>query len=329
MFGERRKFIIHFFLVDKTIEVRQILPSNSGRDPVSWFLKKSLLKKPGSGSFYTAEDLYLGQTVDVYGREFFIYDADPFTREWIDKEYGAHDWTPISVDEVEFYYDQRTAKPPPYNGWGDEEDSLGFCYSVHPTPPKKDIAKLLKNQGQVLRFTASFVCPKPADIGREFVICFDLADDQISVFEKPRRNSGFWEGKFIAKARLKNVDTGEYFKASDLRLGEVVTINGYRFRVTGADEYAIGRMEAEADAFPQSDLSAIVTQLRSDPPKIDLLRRMLERVDKEKTGYVPSADGNRVIQQVIGLREHESTTIVRRFTGDRGFDYFAFIALIA
>jgi hypothetical protein len=329
LFGEKRKFVLHFFLVDKTIEIRQVLPPNSGRVPVSQFLRKTLLKKPGTGDFYTAADLYLGQTVDVFGRIFFIYDADVFTRKWCDDSFGRRDWTPIDVDEPDFYFDSMSAPPPPYNGWGDEEDSLGYCYSLHPTPPRKDIAKLLRNQGQVLRFSAEFVNPVPQDAGRQFVICFDLADDQISVFERPRRNSGFTEGKFIQKSKIRNPATGRNFVASDLRLGEIVVINGHQFQVTGADEYALDRMEAAAEDFPQSDLHTLVLTLKKlDTRKIERLKKQFEMIDQEGNGYVDPREAMTKVIRVLDLREHEATTIVRRFTEQRGFDYFGFIATL-
>jgi hypothetical protein len=57
LFGEKRNFIVHYFLVDDTIEIRQILPPNSGRDPVSQFLKKTKLINPDTGKPYSDADL--------------------------------------------------------------------------------------------------------------------------------------------------------------------------------------------------------------------------------------------------------------------------------
>jgi hypothetical protein len=330
IFGEKRKFILHFFLVDKTIEIRQVLPPNCGRDRVSQFLKKTLLRKPGSAAFYTPEDLYIGQTVDVFGRIFFIYDADGFTKDWCDERYGKHDWTPILVDDEEvWHYGKRWHEPPPFNEWGDEEDSLGYCYSLHPTPPRKDIARLLGNQGQVLRFTAQLVNPIPQDIGRQFVIAFDLADDQLAVFERRRRNSGFVEGKFIQKAKIKNPKTGEHFRACDLSVGIVVTIHDHVFRITGADEFAVNRMEAEFQAFPQSDLNRIVGILKHDDQKLAGLRKKCEYLDPEGTGFIKPDEAKIRFIRVYGMPEHDAGTVVRRFTVEKGFDYFALWAALA
>lgn len=48
LFGDRREFVLHYFLCDDTIEIREILPSNSGRDAMSSFLRRSKLPKVSS-----------------------------------------------------------------------------------------------------------------------------------------------------------------------------------------------------------------------------------------------------------------------------------------
>jgi hypothetical protein len=43
MFGDRRKFVLHYYLADDTIEILESLPPNSGRDAPSVFLKRQKL----------------------------------------------------------------------------------------------------------------------------------------------------------------------------------------------------------------------------------------------------------------------------------------------
>lgn len=40
VYGELRQLIIHFFLADDTVEVLEVLPQNSGRDPFPAFLRR-------------------------------------------------------------------------------------------------------------------------------------------------------------------------------------------------------------------------------------------------------------------------------------------------
>lgn len=104
IFGEKRRFVVIYFLVDGRIEVRQILPPNSGRDTYATFLHKTHLKKPGTGEFYSDRDLELGKIIDVFERKFLLYDTDQFTMDFLDNKYGDHDWTPIAVeDDFDFF----------------------------------------------------------------------------------------------------------------------------------------------------------------------------------------------------------------------------------
>ena len=80
-------------------------------------------------------------------------------------------------------------KVPKYLGWGTPEDSMQTV--INPIAPKAksyNFVKALANGGKIMRFRAKIV-GKPEDEGRQFVISFFLADDQILVFETPSRNT--------------------------------------------------------------------------------------------------------------------------------------------
>jgi len=67
---------------------------------------------------------------------------------------------------------------PPYNGFGNEEDSLGYVYRLIPKPPNKDFFKWVDNQ-VVLRFTCKLNTDKPEDVERRFIISLYLNDDTV------------------------------------------------------------------------------------------------------------------------------------------------------
>ena len=325
LFGQKRVFIIHYFLVDGSIDVRHQLPPNAGPSEIHMFLSKTHLKNPETNADYTDADLRIGKTIYIFTRPFLIFDADEFTKEFIDKKFGKQDWTPLDVSD---HYDDYTVKQsvPEYNGWGDEQDSLGYCYSLHPVPPKRNVIKLLQNEGKILRFGAKLHNSTHIDASREFVITYYLADDNLAVFEKTRRNSGFRGGKFIQKGLYKNGNRN--FVASDFGVGKTVTINSYVFDIFEADEYAINYMEADADEFPESDLFTIVLKCK-DSERIDSLRAALESLDQEHKGFVDSRAAQREISRAMGLTQQEALTIVRRWTTDQGFDYFQFITILS
>ena len=54
MFGDPRELVLHYFLADDTIEIREVIPANSGRDAAPVFLRRGqvpkdvvALKQPG------------------------------------------------------------------------------------------------------------------------------------------------------------------------------------------------------------------------------------------------------------------------------------------
>lgn len=330
LFGEKRKFVVHFFLVDDTIEITQVLPINSGRDPVSRFLMRTHLKVPGTNENYTDKDLFIGQILDVYSRKFILYDADEFTKEFLDKKYGPHDWTPLQIEEAHARLQGTSHDLPPYNGWGDEEDSKGYCYSLHPKAPRKDIVKFITKDGMLLRFAAKLKNPQPQDANRKFVIVYYLSDDTVAVFELPERNSGFRGGKFIQRAKLKNVQNGNrYFTASDFRVGQDVIINSFEFVTYNADEYAMNYMESLPDDFPQSDLFEIATRIRRNKDQVETLRKSFEANDKDLIGFIDPTVAERILMDTLGLNRHEALTVSRRFSDESGFDYFSFISALA
>ena len=45
MFGDPREMILHYFLADDTVEIREVVTQNSGRDAVPLFLRRQRLPK--------------------------------------------------------------------------------------------------------------------------------------------------------------------------------------------------------------------------------------------------------------------------------------------
>lgn len=58
MFGDPRELVLHYFLADDTIEIREVIYANSGRDATPKFLHRSKLPK------VSREAVELSQTVE-------------------------------------------------------------------------------------------------------------------------------------------------------------------------------------------------------------------------------------------------------------------------
>lgn len=137
---------------------------------------------------------------------------------------------------------------PPYNGFGNEVDSLGYIYDLIPKKPKGDFFKSVDNDKKILRYTAKFNTRVPEDVERRFIISFYLSDDSISIYEPAVKNSGIIEGPFLRRNKYKNVDKNDtLITPTDLPIGGSVRINGFSYQLLSCDEYTAKYLQQHLD----------------------------------------------------------------------------------
>jgi len=247
--GEIREMMLHYFLGDDTIEIRDIIRPNAGRDAIPVFVRRCKLPRQGhrlhqpgvetdrtvlnvcssrhlldslkTGAFhedyYTDADLQIGNVINVWGRPLKLVSCDEFTKSYYNSKYG--------VEKFNFQPNLAAPKPesipskivPPYNGFGSEEDSLCSCAGLIPKPPQRDFKKFMERDrdgmaSHVLRFVAVMDTNYSVDMSRRFIVSFYLSDDTIAVFEPPQRNSGVLGGKYLERGRVK-LSGQEIFKS--------------------------------------------------------------------------------------------------------------------
>ncbi|XP_068987000.1 EF-hand domain-containing family member C2-like isoform X1 [Bombus flavifrons] len=188
LYGVVHDLEIYYYLADNTMEIKENLPSNSGRDSGSTFLRRMQVPKIfsemgsiGTGNaftvlnvmgddtshgyytidplntgkvrreYYKENELSIGAQVNIFGRIIVITDMDAFTKEYYRKKYGLDDFTPMERPRNAGDVCVKVERYiPPYNGFGSYEDSLGNCFSVIPQPPKTDVVKFLRYDKQGL-----------------------------------------------------------------------------------------------------------------------------------------------------------------------------------
>jgi hypothetical protein len=262
-------YTLHYYLADDTVEMLENLPRNSGRDPYPVFWRRAELRKnpwvsaaPGmlepEPAHYKQEDFIVGETVQVYSRSIFLYDCDDFTRDFY-KRYTGMMQQKIPVEDKKPEIVQLTY--PPHNGFGSEEDSMASCLHLTPRAPRRDVSKLMGDQGKVLRFQGQMMNGKSEDTNRRFIVAIYLADDSVGVWELRQRNSGHAQGKFASKSKKKNPATGTWFCPTDFQIGISVEVNCTPFLLVRGDDATLRYMEKYPRDFPSSDIRRICRKL--------------------------------------------------------------------
>ena len=91
-------YVIHYFLADDTIEIREVSEANSGKDPFpvcfrrQKLFKRFALNQPGqtyAEDFLRAEQIGVGKTIEVFGKVYHLVDCDAFTREYYRSKFNV------------------------------------------------------------------------------------------------------------------------------------------------------------------------------------------------------------------------------------------------
>ncbi|XP_018531509.1 EF-hand domain-containing protein 1 [Lates calcarifer] len=281
LYGETKPVTIQYYLVDDTVEIREVHEPNSGRDPFPVLMRRQRLPKKVKpqpfpscvleiskdevDEFYSPKDFQVGQTMKLLGRRFLLCDCDGFTKEYFQKNHPDLEMKPIEVPKKADMPEERKKAIPPYNGFGSLEDSLQNCLSLIPEPPKKNILKMLENDHKVLRYSARLESQNPEDESRRFILSYFLSDDMISIFEKSTRNSGIIGGKFLEKTRIPKpgctVENPEFYSPADFAIGATVEVFSHRFVLTDADHYVLKYLESNSSQIPSETLDSLRQKL--------------------------------------------------------------------
>lgn len=311
-YGSRMYFVMHFYLADNTVEINEAHVRNSGRAVFPVFYRRSPLYKENICSVYPGmlepekksyepQDLFVGSTVNVWGRTVVLYDCDEFTQNFY-MEFLGYDQSQGKVDVSEVPLRHAKLLPPPHAGVGSEEDSLINCLMVRPKPPKQDLVRLITYSGIILRFEAKMVNGEPEDENRRFIIGFFPADDHTACWELEVRNSGHMGGKFAEKGRRKNPDTRAYFKLQEFAVGKIITLAAQAFYIIRADEHTLKFMEQRPEELPFADPLACALRLSpiADEPEM----QDESGIDPDSLKYLAARAG-------VDLLDHEIITLLR------------------
>ncbi|KPA79626.1 hypothetical protein ABB37_05418 [Leptomonas pyrrhocoris] len=256
--GDLHFCLLRVYLENNTIEIAENKSENCGRWGGPILVSRQRIPRPSAdlsqsryqqhtygilmkNDFLCPEDLQVGETYMIYGKPFFVYDCDAFTRNYVKEKYDVE--VKPAIDIAPFVKTEKKSSvfyPPPPNGFGSEKDTRTNWLSLTGKPAKPDHEKLQRETGRVMNFSAKLVNPiVPGDEEREFVISFYRETSEVEILEKPKRNSGMIGGRFLAKGvHRKNMPNGTtvLFTPDDFQVGRTVKIYERPFLLLAHDE---------------------------------------------------------------------------------------------
>jgi EF-hand domain-containing protein 1 len=346
VFAMKQHFTIKFFLVDDTVELTHIrLPhERKTLDPLRFLSRRRMPKSlivhddrerscedgTGDEDYFTAADFRVGQVASIYSKDMLIYDCDDFTQKWCLENLGV-DQKANAIDLSEPPKAKVVLPPPPHIGIGSEEDTLHSWKYLSPQqhPRKSDYKRFLESKGKTLKFFCRLDSTDPIDSIRQYRITWYLDDDTLAVYESEVRNAGLGSGKWQARTKMVNVNTGKPFVSNDFFVGAIVTIKRHRFIIEGADDFSLRFMEDSSALWPMSSLDFVLSKLKGKlQEKSASLRKMFRKFDEDKSQSISLAEFQRMLDYFgMSLSKQECVTIFRAFDSDgQGFiDYEEFM----
>jgi EF-hand domain-containing protein 1 len=109
-------YVIHYYLADDTVEIREVHHANDGRDSFALLLRRQKLPKsfavnqPGQNfigdNYLTCDEIEPGGVINAFGRIFRIYGVDEFTQGYFKAKFQKH----FEIGQIE-YPKPRDPKP--------------------------------------------------------------------------------------------------------------------------------------------------------------------------------------------------------------------------
>ncbi|KDO24288.1 hypothetical protein SPRG_09925 [Saprolegnia parasitica CBS 223.65] len=327
LYPETRRFTLHYFLADDTVEVREGRAARDRRGSGQSFavlLSRRYGTPPDDArrdAVCTAIGPALRQRDFVFGRVFHLDDCDEFTRQYYLTQHGI---TQEPSETVARSSNQRSNdRSPPNDDTDDDDDNGSLLQQLVREKAKKPDRRATT---QCLRFRAIFApTPElpPAQAARSFVLTVHLADETLAIFEPPVPNSGLRGGKFLDRGAYKVLQddaAARYLRPSDCCVGATLTFAltpKQPFRLVEADEQTLAYCEAHPDGFEHADIERVLAQVASLLHERGTNLRRVCSAESREHGCLGVDGMNSVLRHRLHLHDHLHPhawlTLTRRF----------------
>lgn len=225
-------FKLYYFLEDGTITIKELKENQEGRHKFPLYLRRTSVPMASADKrFITAQDLRIGEIINVFGTKFLLTDCDLYTRNYFKSNLKQPqpekmDARPVPVERF------ARQSLPKYLGLGTPEDSLSSMFSLRPRTPTIGFPR----NDEILVYR----CQLEGSPERRFILKFDVKHGTITITELPIDNSGIMQGRFVTSQRVRkpncDPDLPVFYGPADLLVGRVILVNCHRFRITEADK---------------------------------------------------------------------------------------------
>ncbi|RNF26823.1 EF-hand domain-containing family member C2 [Trypanosoma conorhini] len=255
-----RRVVIDFFPEDDTVLIQEPCIPNSGLRGGTFLKRQPVRADPRQREEFPDEEFLslnhfnVGRPVRINAVEFFLYDCDPFTREFL-TALGVNVASPVTCPDSSFMSDWKRHQERMLSG------KFGILSQDFHGEEAVRAARFVQDSGKVLRFYALLDERNKVAGGivRKLEVLYFVEDDSIAVVERPTSNeatpslflSRGWvprEGS-IARAneltfahrvngmREPYVGPEGHYTATDLGVGVTINVLGRRVFLYDCDDF--------------------------------------------------------------------------------------------
>jgi hypothetical protein len=246
-----RRCILYYYLEDDSVHIAEPKVENSGIAQ-GVFVKRHRVPK-ANNELINLNDLRIGSTLNVYGRNFRLYACDDFTRQFFGEsgvELGESEECPADAFTKKNTVEVETFKKLMHPMKEYQEARAGKQMGID----IKATQKFFKNDGRVLRFFCVWNDTKLYGEPRPLELNYFLADDTVEVMEVKETNAGrdpfpalCSRGKLPVKYTETSPDLTniggtknprvQYYTEADLRIGGFINVYGRELEIRACDDF--------------------------------------------------------------------------------------------
>lgn len=335
-----RRCNLFYHLADDTLEVNEIKTENSGL-PQGALIKRHQVQRSDGSGLVGVEDLQVGGSVSLYGRDFYITDCNPTTRAYLESRgIDAAPAAPAPADpystlRADFMSRETGADPSIPRNQRKSEIKTFMEATLGNTIDTSGRAGFMEHGTQVLRFDAVYPNKELGEmVYTRFTVHYFLADGTVEVCEVHTPNDGRDPFTLLVKRMKLPLDhrwghdgrtlRDEYVHWADLAIGSTVNVFTRALVLIDADGFTRRFFESQGRPLDPPIMQDVIDTTvpiapREYPPhngwggEEDSLQNCLSLIPKAPKDRPLPVDASKVLRWEARLVTDVADDKIRRF----------------